>query len=141
MTFNCRVGCVLMKLVLKFAYLRSGLQKTMLGEFTSIYTFGFYVGASILSYILTSTPRTASARIWLFVFLTLNFITEKIVVSHHLGKTRHVKCFGAQLLSIQNIRSCNLELFKYKTLALTFFLGLSEQQRFVNCKYWLSRTS
>ncbi|CAK8681815.1 unnamed protein product [Clavelina lepadiformis] len=61
------------------------LQKTVLGEFTSVYTFGFYIGASLLAYILTSTSRTSSARIWLFVLVTVNFFTERAVVNYHLA--------------------------------------------------------
>ncbi|CAK8686840.1 unnamed protein product [Clavelina lepadiformis] len=63
----------------------AALQKTVLGEFTSVYTFGFYIGASLLAYVLTSTSRTSSARIWLFVLITVNFFTERAVVNYHLA--------------------------------------------------------
>ncbi|XP_002131539.2 uncharacterized protein LOC100176859 [Ciona intestinalis] len=65
----------------------AALQKTVLGEFTSVYTFGFYVGAAFLAYIMTSTSRTGSARIWLFILITLNFVTERAVVNYHLAPT------------------------------------------------------
>uniref|UniRef100_H2ZMM0 Protein brambleberry n=1 Tax=Ciona savignyi TaxID=51511 RepID=H2ZMM0_CIOSA len=62
----------------------AALQKTVLGEFTSVYTFGFYVGAAFLAYIITSTARTKSARFWLFALITLNFATERAVTNYHL---------------------------------------------------------
>lgn len=62
------------------------LQKTILGEFSSIYTFGFYVGSTILAYILTSTSYTNGARIWLFLLLIFNALTERAISNYQISK-------------------------------------------------------
>lgn len=60
------------------------LQKTVLGEFSSIYTFGFYVGSTVLAYVLTSTTRTNSARIWLFFILLINAAAERTLAQYYI---------------------------------------------------------
>ena len=50
------------------------LQSTLLGDFMDIKSLVFYVAAVILSLSLTSTPRTAAARLPLFLVLSLNVL-------------------------------------------------------------------
>ncbi|XP_062610580.1 uncharacterized protein LOC134272351 [Saccostrea cucullata] len=57
------------------------LQKTMLGEFSGFYSIVYYTVSIVLSYLLTSTPRTAAARFWMFGIVTLNIIMERIIIS------------------------------------------------------------
>ena len=60
------------------------LQNFVLGEFTGVYTAAYYLGIAVLVYILTSVPRTAGARIWLIVTISVNAVSEKILTSHTL---------------------------------------------------------
>lgn len=60
------------------------LQKTVLGEFSSIYTFAFYIGSTILAYILTSTTRTSAARFWVFLIVIANAITERMICNRYI---------------------------------------------------------
>ncbi|EDV21717.1 uncharacterized protein TRIADDRAFT_59725 [Trichoplax adhaerens] len=59
-------------------YLTS-LQMLLLGEFSTIYTGVYYVISILLAYLLTTTPSTANARIWLFIVLTINVIFERLL--------------------------------------------------------------
>ncbi|GIX77742.1 hypothetical protein CEXT_413281 [Caerostris extrusa] len=63
-----------------------GLQHFVLGEFTSVYTFAYYIGGIFLIYISTSIPQTANARIWLLLLISANFILERIVVSYNIDQ-------------------------------------------------------
>ena len=49
-----------------------------------LFSLGFYALAIILSFILTSTPRTIEARFRLFLVSTLNCAAEWILVSDQL---------------------------------------------------------
>ncbi|KAG1668339.1 Protein GAMETE EXPRESSED 1 [Nymphon striatum] len=59
----------------------SKLQNFMLGEFAGLYTIAFYVITMLVSYLLTSSSRTADARLWLYVIISFNFIAEKYITS------------------------------------------------------------
>jgi len=52
------------------------LQSIVMGEFTGFYSIIFYTLAIVITYLITSTPRTSGARFWLFLILTLNVATE-----------------------------------------------------------------
>ncbi|GFR66098.1 mitochondrial ribosomal protein VAR1 [Elysia marginata] len=58
----------------------SKLQTTILGEVSTFYSLCFYVLSIIVCYLLTSTPRTAGARVWLFLIMTVSFCTEQTIV-------------------------------------------------------------
>lgn len=75
------------------------LQKTVLGEFSSIYTFGFYVGSTLMAYILTSTTRTSGARIWLFLILIMNAATERAITHYYVNPIDGDTSFGIGSLS------------------------------------------
>lgn len=75
------------------------LQKTVLGEFSSIYTFGFYVGSTLMAYILTSTTRTSGARIWLFLILMMNAATERAISHYYVNPLDGNTSFAAGSLS------------------------------------------
>ncbi|XP_048741646.2 uncharacterized protein LOC125655413 [Ostrea edulis] len=57
------------------------LQRTMLGEFSGFYSVVYYTLSIMLSYLLTSTPRTAPARFWMFGIMTLNIIIERFIIT------------------------------------------------------------
>jgi hypothetical protein len=59
----------------------ASLQNWAIGEVSWLDTVIFYVSCIIVSYIITATPRTGEARIWVFVTVTLNAIFERIVVT------------------------------------------------------------
>ncbi|RDD38876.1 Protein brambleberry [Trichoplax sp. H2] len=61
-------------------YLTS-LQMLLLGEFSTIYTSIYYVIGVSLAYLLTTTPSTANARIWLYLVLTINVIFERVLTA------------------------------------------------------------
>ncbi|XP_061187441.1 uncharacterized protein LOC133195574 [Saccostrea echinata] len=56
------------------------LQKTMLGEFSGFYSIVYYTVSIVLSYLITSTPRTAAARFWMFGIVTFNIIIERVII-------------------------------------------------------------
>ncbi|KAK3753460.1 hypothetical protein RRG08_056352 [Elysia crispata] len=58
----------------------SKLQTTILGEVSTFYSLCFYVLSIIVCYLLTSTPRTAGARVWLFLIMTISFSLEQTLV-------------------------------------------------------------
>lgn len=62
------------------------LQNFVLGEFTGVYTAAYYLVVATLVYILTSVPRTADARIWLILIISLNAVAEKFLTSYTLQR-------------------------------------------------------
>lgn len=59
----------------------SHLQSMVIGEFTGFYSVVYYALMLVVSYLLTSTHRTASARFWLFGIATVNFLSERFAIS------------------------------------------------------------
>ncbi|KAL9971909.1 hypothetical protein ACROYT_G018130 [Oculina patagonica] len=57
------------------------LQSMILGEFISLQSVAFYIAAVCTCYFLTSTPRTAAARLPLFIGLFLLIFFERLVTS------------------------------------------------------------
>ena len=57
------------------------LQSMILGEFISLQSVAFYVAAVCTCYFLTSTPRTAGARLPLFIGLFVLILLERLVTS------------------------------------------------------------
>ncbi len=57
----------------------SRLQNLVLSEVNWLYTVVFYGACLVVIYIVTATKRTADARLWLFVLLTLNLGLERAV--------------------------------------------------------------
>ncbi|XP_068719455.1 uncharacterized protein [Montipora capricornis] len=57
------------------------LQSMILGEFISLQSVAFYVASLCTCYFLTSTPRTAGARLPLFIGLILLIFLERLVTS------------------------------------------------------------
>ena len=58
-----------------------GLQDALLGEFMDTKTILFYTCSVLLSLALTSTQRTSSARLPIFLALTLNVLVEKAITT------------------------------------------------------------
>ena len=56
------------------------LQSMLLGEFMTLHSLGFYLVSILICYIVTSAPRTAAARLWLFGVLTIHIIIERLIV-------------------------------------------------------------
>jgi len=54
------------------------------GEISWFDTVVFYISSIIGLYIVTSTPRTHNARIWVFFVTTLNAVIERVVVNQFL---------------------------------------------------------
>jgi len=63
----------------------SSIQKTLATEFFDIHTLTFYVVTVVLAYLLTSATRTSSARVWIFLSLTLMFAFERMLVTGHFN--------------------------------------------------------
>ncbi|KAH9512465.1 hypothetical protein Btru_038482 [Bulinus truncatus] len=53
------------------------IQNTILGEVSGFYSLFYYVASLFVCYLLSSTPRTAGSRVWLFLIMTLNVIMEQ----------------------------------------------------------------
>ena len=58
----------------------TSLQKVVMGEFTGFYSLIFYTASILISYLVTSTPRTGGARFWLFLVMTGNILCERLIV-------------------------------------------------------------
>lgn len=56
------------------------LQSMLLGEFMTLHSLGFYLVSILACYIITSAPRTAAARLWLFVVLSIHILIERFIV-------------------------------------------------------------
>ncbi|GFU32042.1 gamete expressed protein [Nephila pilipes] len=98
-----------------------GLQHFVLGEFTSIYTFAYYMAGVFVIYILTSLPQTANARIWLLLLISGNAVLERILMSYNLDAEMSKlfpldvnKCIRSTLLERvhANYNTINNELLK-----------------------------
>lgn len=59
----------------------SEVQRIILGEFTWLHSLLFYTAAVLIIYMLTSTPRTSGARLWLFLVLASSWLTERALFS------------------------------------------------------------
>ncbi|OQV22257.1 hypothetical protein BV898_03760 [Hypsibius exemplaris] len=64
----------------------SRLQSLFIDEFTTFYSLVFYVTAGVACFVLTSTKRTAAARIWLFLLLVGTFYLERQVGQYRLAE-------------------------------------------------------
>ena len=60
------------------------LQTMLLGEFISLQSFAFYIVSLVSCYLVTSSPRTIDARLYLFTFFALLVFIEKIIVDKAL---------------------------------------------------------
>ena len=57
----------------------SKLQNLVVSEVSWLYTVVFYCFSLLVIYLVTATKRTADARLWLFLLLTVNFGVERLV--------------------------------------------------------------
>ncbi|CAH1793055.1 unnamed protein product [Owenia fusiformis] len=96
------------------------LQSIVMGEFTGFYSWIFYTFAIIVSYLITSTPRTSGARIWLFAIMTLNIMTERMVVSWYVNEDAKHIYPDANVLAFNRLWWCRTF---YGTLAVVI-LGM-----------------
>ena len=64
------------------------LQSMILGEFISLQSVAFYVAAVCTCYFLSSTPRTAGARLPLFIALLVLIFLERLVASWGVTDTQ-----------------------------------------------------
>ena len=55
------------------------IQHLILGEFSWFNSLLFFVAATLIAYLVTSTPRTSGARLWLFIILAVDLIVERAV--------------------------------------------------------------
>ena len=62
----------------------SKLQNLVVSEVSWLYTVVFYCSSLLVIYLLTATKRTADARLWLFLLLTINFGLERAVIKMSL---------------------------------------------------------
>ena len=58
----------------------SRLQNLVVSEVSWLYTVVFYCFCLLVIYLVTATRRTADARLWLFLILTVNFGVERVVI-------------------------------------------------------------
>ena len=58
----------------------SRLQNLVVSEVSWLYTVVFYCFSLLVIYLVTATKRTADARLWLFLILTVNFGVERAVI-------------------------------------------------------------
>lgn len=62
----------------------TSLHAWAVGEISWFDTVVFYISTIIAMYVVTSTPRTHSARDWVFLVVTLNAVIERVVVNQFL---------------------------------------------------------
>ena len=66
----------------------SRLQNLVVSEVSWLYTVVFYCFCLLVIYLVTATKRTADARLWLFLILTINFGVERLVINLSLPDER-----------------------------------------------------
>ena len=80
------------------------LQSMILGEFISLQSVAFYVAAVCIRYFLTSTPRTAGARLPLFIGLFVLIFLEWLVtfwgVTDSQSTDTMVKCAFSRSMAV-----------------------------------------
>jgi hypothetical protein len=62
----------------------TSLQAWAIGEISWFDTVVFYISSIMVSYVVTATPKTQEARIWIFLIITVNAVIERIVVRQFL---------------------------------------------------------
>lgn len=62
----------------------TSLHAWAVGEISWFETVVFYISSIIAMYVVTATPRTHNARIWIFLIVTLNAVIERVVVNQLL---------------------------------------------------------
>jgi len=67
----------------------SRLQSLVVSEVSWLYTVIFYSFCLLVIYLVTATRRTADARLWLFLILTVNFGLERLVIKVSLMDQEH----------------------------------------------------
>ena len=96
------------------------LQSIVMGEFTGFYSFIFYTVSLIISYLLTSTPRTGGARFWLFLLMSINVAAERCIVA--FGANNEVIEMGKVLDG--SVCICqNTEAASFSTTGIRLMLG------------------
>ncbi|VDH91037.1 Hypothetical predicted protein [Mytilus galloprovincialis] len=75
----------------------SHLQSMMLGEFTGLYSILYYAVMVLMSYFLTSAPRTAAARFWLFGVATVNILSERFAISWLISEENQLAGSGGDI--------------------------------------------
>ncbi|CAC5402546.1 unnamed protein product [Mytilus coruscus] len=75
----------------------SHLQSMMLGEFTGLYSILYYAVMVLMSYFLTSAPRTAAARFWLFGIATVNILSERFAISWLISEENQLAGSGSDI--------------------------------------------
>jgi len=63
----------------------SRLQNLVISEVSWLYTVIFYSACLLIIYLLSATKRTADARMWLFLILSINFGLERLVIGLSLS--------------------------------------------------------
>ncbi|XP_066920854.1 uncharacterized protein [Clytia hemisphaerica] len=58
----------------------ANVQNMLLGEFIGFQSIAFYLTATIVCYLFTSTPQTSGSRLWLFAALSLLIVSERVFV-------------------------------------------------------------
>lgn len=58
------------------------LQTMLLGEFITLQSVAFYIISIVSCYLVTNSPRTSEARIYLMFFFGLLVFAEKMIVNH-----------------------------------------------------------
>ncbi|XP_022098503.1 uncharacterized protein LOC110983480 isoform X2 [Acanthaster planci] len=53
------------------------IQHLILGEFSWFNSLLFFAAAILIAYLVTSTPRTSGARLWLFIILGVDWMVER----------------------------------------------------------------
>ena len=63
----------------------------ILDEVSKFYAVGFYCGASVFFYLLTTPVRTKEARLWSFLILAFNLAFERLIVSNILSDKSEIR--------------------------------------------------
>ncbi|XP_037092405.1 uncharacterized protein LOC119112354 [Pollicipes pollicipes] len=74
----------------------TSLQQLVLDRFSWFNSLAHYVAGVVLVYLLTSTARTAGARLWLFLVLTGNLALERLLAAYFISAPSPVLIQNAQ---------------------------------------------
>ncbi|XP_043204567.1 uncharacterized protein LOC122371878 [Amphibalanus amphitrite] len=74
----------------------TSLQQLVLDRFSWFNSLAHYVAGVLLVYLLTSTARTAGARLWLFLVLTTNLALERLLAAYFISAESPLEARTAQ---------------------------------------------
>ena len=92
----------------------------MVSEVSWLYTVIFYSFCLLVIYLVTATRRTADARLWLFLILTVNFGLERLVIKVSLMDQEHAAKNILEAVDISEVVNQRVWIVRNSTVLVSF---------------------